>query len=65
MTVATVLDSDDPAPLRDIHQVPPIMFRRGELVPNDRAVSVVGSRGASDRGLRVAAELALVSSGDA
>lgn len=50
----TVLDSDYPARLRSIHQAPPVLFTRGGLRDNDLAVSVVGSRKASDRGLKIA-----------
>jgi len=54
----TVLDSDYPARLRSIHQAPPVLFTRGELRNTDRAVSVVGSREASDRGLEIAHSVA-------
>jgi DNA processing protein len=54
-TLTTILDEDYPARLRDIHQAPPFLFFRGSLIPNDPAVSVVGSREASDRGLAIAA----------
>lgn len=50
----TVLDPDYPARLRGIHQAPPVLFARGELVVDDLAVSVVGSRRASERGLEIA-----------
>jgi DNA processing protein len=54
----TILDDDYPARLREIHQAPPILFGRGAVVPRDLAVSVVGSRKASDRGLHIADEVA-------
>jgi len=54
----TVLDSDYPARLRSIHEAPPVLFTRGGLRDNDLAVSVVGSREASDRGLRIARSVA-------
>jgi DNA processing protein len=57
ITVLSILDEEYPARLRDIHQAPPILFTRGRLVPNDRAVSVVGSRKASDRGLDIASNV--------
>jgi DNA processing protein len=54
----TVLDAEYPARLRGIHQAPPVLFARGSLVTDDPAVSVVGSRRASVRGLDVAAHVA-------
>ena len=54
----TVLDSDYPARLRSIHEAPPVLFTRGGLRDNDLAVSVVGSRRASDRGLKIARSVA-------
>jgi DNA processing protein len=54
----SILDDDYPARLRGIHQAPPLLFTRGTLVPDDMAVSVVGSRQASSRGLGIAAGLA-------
>lgn len=52
----TVLDSAYPRQLLDIHQVPPVLFARGQLVRDDIGVSVVGSRDASPRGLQIASE---------
>lgn len=57
-SMVTVLDEQYPIHLRGIHQAPPVLFWRGELRADDRAVSVVGSRAASPRGLRLAAEVA-------
>jgi DNA processing protein len=54
-TLTTILDEDYPARLREIHQAPPVLFSCGSLIPHDPAVSVVGSREASDRGLAMAA----------
>jgi DNA processing protein len=56
--VVTVLDSDYPTRLRGIHQAPPILFARGSLIQDEPAVSVVGSRKASERGLSIAAAVA-------
>ncbi|HUZ23746.1 MAG TPA: DNA-processing protein DprA [Streptosporangiaceae bacterium] len=56
--LTTILDADYPARLREIHQAPPVLFSRGSLRADDRAVSVVGSRRASDRGLAIAAGVA-------
>lgn len=54
----TFLDDDYPPQLREIHEVPPILFHRGRLVRCDTAVSVVGSREASLQGLDIAASVA-------
>jgi DNA processing protein len=56
--VLTILDEDYPVRLRAIHQAPPVLFARGAVAPDDVAVSVVGSRTASPRGLDVAAGVA-------
>jgi DNA processing protein len=56
--VLTILDEDYPARLRAIHQAPPVLFGRGTVTRDDVAVSVVGSRQASPRGLAIAAGLA-------
>jgi DNA processing protein len=57
-TLTTILDPQYPVRLREIHQAPPFLFSRGELRPDDTAVSVVGSRNASERGLAMAAAVA-------
>lgn len=54
----TILDARYPAPLREIHQAPPFLFAAGELRDEDPAVSVVGSRRASERGLSMARSVA-------
>jgi DNA processing protein len=54
----TVLDGSYPERLRGVHQAPPVLFARGSVLPRDRAVSVVGSRKASERGLEIAANIA-------
>ncbi|MGH3402409.1 MAG: DNA-processing protein DprA [Streptosporangiaceae bacterium] len=56
--LTTILDADYPARLREIHQAPPVLFSRGTLIADDPAVSVVGSRQASERGLDVAGGIA-------
>jgi DNA processing protein len=56
--LVTVLDEEYPARLRGIHQAPPVLFACGSLLREDTAVSVVGSRTASDRGLAIAAGVA-------
>jgi DNA processing protein len=55
---STVLDHDYPARLRDIHQVPPFVFARGDLRTDDVAVSVVGSRDATEQGVKMATSVA-------
>jgi DNA processing protein len=54
----TFRDATYPAQLREIHQVPPLLFSRGTLIPGETAVSVVGSRRASEAGLAWARRLA-------
>lgn len=63
--VHTFRDPLYPAQLREIHQVPPVLFSRGTLCPGEPAVSVVGSRRASAVSLTWASEVsaALVSAG--
>jgi DNA processing protein len=52
--VHAFFDDTYPAQLRDIREMPPVLFTRGTVRPGDRAVAVVGSRKASDDGLRIA-----------
>ena len=54
----TILDGLYPAAVREIHQAPPFLFAAGELRVDDPAVSVVGSRKASDRALAMARNIA-------
>ncbi len=56
--MVTVLDEDYPHRLRAIHQMPPVLFVRGELRADERGVSIVGSRRATARGLAIAAHVA-------
>lgn len=51
-------DDSYPAQLRDIRQMPPILFSRGALRDDRRAVAVVGTRQASERGLAIASAVA-------
>lgn len=53
----TIIDEDYPERLRGIHQAPPILFAQGDLRVDDPAVSVVGSRTATDRGLALACDV--------
>ena len=59
----TILDERYPARVRDIQEAPPFLFARGHRIPEDVAVSVVGSRKASGRGIQMATSIseALVS----
>ncbi|WP_218020026.1 DNA-processing protein DprA [Nocardia anaemiae] len=57
-TLVTVLDAGYPLALREIHQLPPVLFVRGNLDPAQIGVSVVGSRDASPRGLDIASRVA-------
>lgn len=54
----TILDARYPSSVREIHQAPPFLFAAGELRAEDPAVSVVGSREASDRGMSMARSIA-------
>ncbi|WP_324189067.1 DNA-processing protein DprA [Nocardia cyriacigeorgica] len=56
--VLTVLDEAYPASLKAIHQMPPLLFTRGEVRATETAVSVVGSRAASADGVRIAENVA-------
>lgn len=57
-TFLTVLDEDYPERLKAIHEAPPVLFAQGELRHDDPAVSVVGSRAASELGLSIARDVA-------
>lgn len=61
----SIVDERYPARVRDIQEAPPFLFARGRRVDKDIAVSVVGSRKASKRGLQMASAIsdALVSMG--
>ncbi len=51
--LVTVLDADYPANLRLIPNLPPFLFYRGQVTDDDvRSVAVVGTRDASDAGIR-------------
>lgn len=48
-----------PEQLRDVHEMPPLVFTRGSVRPEERrSIAVVGSRRASDRGLAIARSIA-------
>lgn len=51
--LTTVLDDDYPSNLRTIYNLPPFLFYRGTLDQSDtRSVAVVGTRHASEEGIR-------------
>lgn len=55
----TIADAAYPAMLMMVHDAPPFLFVRGHLGEGDnRAVAIVGTRRASDKGLNVARRLA-------
>lgn len=57
----TYLDPEYPRQLREVHDLPPFIFARGELSPagvSERGISIVGSRDASDAALSDASDLA-------
>lgn len=57
--LTTVLDDDYPANLRLVHDLPPFLFYRGEMQLSDvRSVAVVGTRDATDAGIRRARKMA-------
>ena len=56
--VLSFLDPNYPDQLRDIHEMPPVVFTRGQIQPDPRAIAVVGSRKASANGLRMAYNIA-------
>ncbi|MFE6912284.1 DNA-processing protein DprA [Streptomyces erythrochromogenes] len=57
--LVTVLDPQYPANLRLIPNLPPFLFHLGDLEERDaRSVAIVGTRGASEDGMRRAARMA-------
>ena len=56
--VHSLFEDSYPVRLRDIHEMPPLVFTRGELAADRRAVAVVGTRKPSDRGLQIADRIA-------
>jgi len=59
MRFLTILDADYPAQLLTVHQRPPFLMMRGQQDKADaRGVAVVGTRKASERGVREAYQLA-------
>jgi DNA processing protein len=59
LRLLTILDAAYPDNLRTVHDRPPLVFVAGRLLPADaRAVAVVGTRAASDRGMGMARAIA-------
>jgi DNA processing protein len=59
MKIVTVLDETYPGNLRTIHNLPPLLFFRGELLPEDeRSIAIVGTRKPSEHGRELAAQIA-------
>ncbi|MCY1141570.1 DNA-protecting protein DprA [Actinoplanes sp. Pm04-4] len=58
IAVHSLLDASYPARLRDIREMPPVVFTRGLQADDRRAVAVVGTRKPSDRGLSDAQAIA-------
>jgi DNA processing protein len=56
--IHTLFDDSYPTRLRDVHQMPPIVFTRGSLADDRRAVAVVGTRKPTDRGVAIATRIA-------
>ncbi len=57
--LVTVRDSNYPAQLRPLVDAPPVLFVRGELVPEDKfSLAIVGSRRATSYGLGLAGRFA-------
>lgn len=56
--LVTVLDAEYPVALRTIREMPPLLFVKGKLLPDEVGVSVVGSRDATQRGRSIAANVA-------
>jgi DNA processing protein len=54
----TFRDDDYPAQLREIHEMPPVLFHKGSLLQGEIGIAVVGSRKASSRGLEIARTVA-------
>ncbi|ASW57335.1 DNA-processing protein DprA [Plantactinospora sp. KBS50] len=61
--VHAFFDSTYPAQLLGIREMPPLLLSRGDLRVHDRAVAVVGSRKASENGLRIARAVATTLAG--
>jgi len=56
--VHSLFDDSYPAPLRDIHQMPPLVFTRGSLQNDRRSIAVVGTRTPTKAGVATATRIA-------
>ena len=57
--VYTIHDDEYPENLKNIYDPPPVLYVKGELLPEDaQAIAIVGSRKASDYGLKAADRIA-------
>jgi DNA processing protein len=56
--IHSLFDDTYPARLRDVHQMPPIVFTRGSVEDDRRAVAVVGTRKPTERGIANAETIA-------
>jgi DNA processing protein len=56
--VHTIVDDSYPSQLREIRELPPVVFTRGRMADDTRAIAVVGTRKASERGLSTATTVA-------
>jgi len=56
--VHAFFDRDYPTQLRGIHEMPPVLFTRGTLQGDHRAIAVVGTRQATASGLKIATAVA-------
>ena len=55
----TFMDEAYPPRMRDVHQMPPVLFAAGALVTDDVGICVVGSRRASEASLAFASQVAV------
>lgn len=54
-TIVTIADNNYPAPLRELTDLPPILYVKGEwITPDERALAIVGTRNATQYGRDVA-----------
>ena len=58
MSVLTYFDPKYPSILKEIHSPPTVLYVQGQLLGDEPAVAIVGSRHASDHGRRMAGRLA-------
>ncbi|MFL6115634.1 MAG: DNA-processing protein DprA [Catenulispora sp.] len=58
ISVHAFFDPQYPSQLRDIREMPPILFSSGTLQEDTRAIAVVGTREATEEGLHIASAVA-------